>query len=50
MPSNFDRDIKHVPLFRIDNRKRIRRALTLTSSADTETGVISAKPNRYGHQ
>jgi hypothetical protein len=50
MPSNFDRDIKHVPLFRMDNRKRIRRALTLTSSADNETGVNSAKPNRYGHQ
>lgn len=50
MPSNFDRDIKGVPLFRMDNRKGIRRALTLTSSADNGTGVNSAKANRYGHQ
>ena len=50
MSSNFDKDIKGVPLFKMDNRKRLRRALTLTSSADTGTGANSAKPNRYGHQ
>ena len=50
MSSNFDKDIKGVPLFKMDNRKRLRRALTLTSSADNGTGVNSAKPNRYGHQ
>lgn len=50
MSSNFDKDIKGVPLFKMDNRKRLRRALVLTSSSDNETGVNSAKPNRYGHQ
>jgi len=50
MSSNFDKDIKGVPLFTMDNRRRLRRALLLTSSADNGTGINSAKPNRYGHQ
>lgn len=51
MSSLFDADIKGVPQFKSVNEGNagIIRFLTL-SSADTESGVKSAKANTYGHQ
>jgi len=52
MPSNnWDRDIKNVPVMRTDNPiLGVKRFLTRTSSADTGTGVNSARKNIRGHQ
>jgi len=51
MSSLFDSDIKGVPVMKGVNEGNagVRRFLTL-SSADTESGVKSAKANIYGKQ
>lgn len=51
MSSNFDKDIKGVPQITSVNEGNagVRRFLTL-SSADTESGVRSAKANTFGKQ
>jgi hypothetical protein len=51
MPSNFDKDIKGVPRITSVNEGNagVRRVLT-TSSASTESGIRSARPNTFGKQ
>ena len=50
MSSNFDRDIKGVPLMgTVAGGSRLRRILTI-SSQDTGSGINFAKKNKYGHQ
>lgn len=52
MSSLFDSDIKGVPLMKGVNEGNagVRRFLTVSSSATTESGVKSARANIYGHQ
>jgi hypothetical protein len=52
MSSNFDRDIKGVPVLKGVNEGNagIRRFLTVSSSATTGTGIRSAKANTFGKQ
>lgn len=53
MPSNyFDKDIKGVPVIAGVNEGNagIRRFLTTSSSATTESGVRSARANTFGKQ
>ncbi len=50
MSSNFDRDIKGVPVMgTVAGGSRLRRFLTI-SSQDTGSGINFAKKNKYGHQ
>lgn len=51
MISNWDRDIKGVPMIKSVNEghSRLIRTLTISSSA-TESGVNVARPNTYGKQ
>lgn len=51
MSSNFDKDIKGVPVMKGVNEGNagIRRFLT-TSSASTGSGIRSAKQNTFGKQ
>jgi len=51
MSSNFDKPIKNIPQITsvYEGRKPVRRALTLSSSAN-ESGVNSAKKNKFAAQ
>ncbi len=52
MSSNFDKDIKGVPLLKGVNEGHaaLKRALINTSSADTGAGIRSARANTFGKQ
>jgi len=51
MSSNFDRDIKGVPLMGTANPvKPLRRVSMISSSASDITGVNTARKNIMGHQ
>lgn len=50
MTSNFDRDIKNIPVFgSLKDKKKVRRALTLSNAANG-SGVKGSTANREWYQ
>ena len=50
MPSFFDKDIKGVPLMRVDNPTSKPIRFLRLSNASNETGIKTVTANIYGHQ